>query len=142
MVRDTFKGIRLLLLAPLLASCAAMEANTQGPLQPQSVAGPCQVQRFFLLGARSVPTQMTVTNTGQACTFTLINPALNVVVSAALLSGAPTHGRAEAGLISGARQAAVSYTPAPGYVGPDKFDITLEPGAVGVTVNVTVQAGR
>ena len=142
MIRDTTLPIRLLFVLPLLASCAAMERNAQGPLQPQSVAGPCHVQRFFLLGLRSVPTQMTIANTGQACAFTLINPALNVVINAALLTGAPTHGQAQAGLISGARQAFVSYTPAPGYAGPDKFDITLEPGAVGITVNVTVQVNR
>jgi hypothetical protein len=141
MIRNVSKGTRLLLLGPLLASCATMEANTQGPLQPQSVEGPCQVQRFFLLGLRSVPAEMTVASTGQACTFTLINPALNVVVNAALLTGAPRHGRAEVGVINGRRQAAVSYTPAPGYTGLDKFDITLEPNAVGVTVNVTVRAG-
>ena len=132
-------AMRILLLTPLLASCAAVANNTQGPLQPQAVFGPCQVQRFFFLGQRSVPTQMTVANNGQACTFTLVNVALNRVVDAALLTGAPAHGRAEANLISGNRQASVSYTPLPGYIGPDKFDITLEPDAVGVTINVAVQ---
>lgn len=139
---DRVKGFRLLLLAPLLASCAGLEANQQGPLQPQSVAGPCHVDRFFLLGFRSVPARMTVANTGQACTFTLINPALNAVVDAALLTGLPNHGQAAAGLLNGARQAVASYTPAQGYAGPDEFRITLEPEAVGVTVSVTVEAGR
>ena len=132
---------RLLLAVPLLASCSAVLNNTQGPLQPQSVTGPCKVQPFFLLGLRSVPTRMTVGNTGQACTFTLINPALNAVINAALLTGAAQHGQAQAGLTPGSRQAVVSYRPAPGYAGPDKFDVTLEPNAVGVTVDVTVQPG-
>ncbi len=128
-----------LLLLPLLASCAAVVNNTQGPLQPQLVSGPCQVDRFFLLGFRSVPTTMTIANIGEPCTFTLVNPALNAVVNAAILTGAASHGVAQSGVISTGRQAAVSYTPAPGYVGADRFDVTLEPGAVGVTVNVLVQ---
>ena len=130
-----------LLLVPLLASCAAVGNNMQGPLQPQAVAGPCRVKPFFLRGLRSVPVQMAVANTGQACTFTLINPALNVVVDAALLTGATQHGQAQTGLTQGARQAVVSYRPAPGYAGADRFDVTPEPGAVGITVNVTVAAG-
>ncbi len=40
-------------------------------MQPESVSGPCRVERFFFLGARSAPVRMSVTNTGQACTFTL-----------------------------------------------------------------------
>jgi hypothetical protein len=82
---------------------------------------------------------MTLTNTGQACTFTLVNPALNAVVNAALITGAPSRGQASAGVVSAGRQAAVSYVPAPGYAGPDQFSVTLEPGAVGITVNVSVQ---
>ncbi len=132
----------LLLLLPLLAACAAAENNMQGPTQPQSLSGPCTVKRFFLLGFRSVPAQMVVAGTGQACTLTLINPALNVVVDAALLTGAARHGTATVELIGGARQVAVSYLPQPGYAGPDKFDITLEPGAVGVTFDVVVQPAR
>lgn len=78
-----------ILLAPLLASCAGAASNTQGPLQPQLVSGPCQVDRFFLLGYLSVPTTMTVANIGEACTFALVNPALNAVVNAAFLTGRP-----------------------------------------------------
>ncbi|MBV8915889.1 MAG: hypothetical protein JOZ05_22975 [Acetobacteraceae bacterium] len=133
---------KLLLVAPLLASCAAMQNNTQGPMQPQSVSGPCQVGGFFFLGGRSVPTQMTVANTGQACTVALINPALNAPVNAVILNGQPAHGQATAGVIGGGRQAGASYVPQPGYVGPDQFRITIEPGAVGVTFNVVVQPGR
>src|SRR5690242_6288010 len=104
----------LILLAPLLSSCAGAASNMQGPLQPQSINGPCQVKRFFFLDQRSVPTQMTIANTGQACTFTLVNPALNAVVNAALLTGAPSRGQASAAVVSTGRQAEVSYTPAPG----------------------------
>jgi hypothetical protein len=112
---------------------------SQGPVQPQSASGPCQVSRFFFLGQRSVPTTMTVANTGQACSFILVNPALNAVIDAALPSGAPAHGRAVSEVVNGRRQVAVSYVPSPGYTGPDHFDVTLEPMAVGVTVNVVVQ---
>ena len=136
------RRIGLSLLLPLLASCAGVEGHTQGPTQPQSTTGPCQVHQFFLLGFRSVPTRLTVANTGEACTFTLINPALNVVIDAALLTGRASHGVADVRLIGGNRQAEVLYRPAPGYVGPDRFDITLEPNAVGVTFNVDVQAAR
>ena len=132
------KAVALAVALPLLASCAAMRDNMQGPMQPQSIAGPCQVKRFFLLGLRSVPAEITVSNTGATCTFTLINPALDAVVDAALVTGLPAHGQARAERINGSRQAAVSYTPAPGYTGPDRFSITLEPNAVGITVNVTV----
>ena len=128
------------ILTPLMASCAAIRNNTQGPLQPQSVSGPCQVKPFFFLSERSAPAELTVANTGQACTFTLINPALNVVVDAALLTGPAQHGQAQVSLTPGSRQAIVSYVPAPGYVGPDKFDVTLEPRATGITFTVTVTA--
>jgi hypothetical protein len=132
----------LIAALPLLASCAAIENNTQGPIQPQSVSGPCQVKPFFLLGLRTVPVELTTANTGQTCTFLLINPALNVVVDAALVTVPAQHGQARSGLTPGARQAVVSYTPAPGYAGPDMFRVTLEPNAVGITVNVTVTPAR
>ena len=131
--------LSLLLLAPLLTACADMGVYSQGRLQPQSVSGPCQVEHFFLRGLGSVPTTMTVANTGQACSFVVINPALNAVVNAALLTGAPSHGQALPEMINGRRQVAVSYVPAPGYAGPDRFDVTLQPEAVGITVNVVVQ---
>lgn len=84
---------------------------------------------------------MSVSNTGQACQFTLINPALDRVIDAALVTVAAQRARADAQLIGGNRQVLVSYTPSPGYSGPDRFGITLEPGATGVAVDVTVQAG-
>ncbi|MDP9095287.1 MAG: hypothetical protein M3N26_01815 [Pseudomonadota bacterium] len=121
-----------------LTSCAAILDNGQGPLQPQMVSGPCEVKKFFFLSLRSVPAEMTVRNTGESCTMTLVNPALNAVINAALLTGVPQHGRASAGLTPGSRQAVVSYVPVPGYAGPDKFDVTLEPNAVGITFNVMV----
>ena len=142
MARRVTLATTLFAALPLLASCASLENNTQGPLQPQAVSGPCQVKPFFLLGLRSIPAEMTIANTGQACTLTLINPALNVVVDAALVTGPAQHGRAQAGLISGARQALIAYTPAPGYVGADKFNVTLEPNAVGITMTVTVTPPR
>lgn len=132
------RSIALVATLTALTSCAALENNTQGPLQPQSTTGPCRIKPFFLLGLRSVPAEMTIANTGEACTFTLINPALNAVVNAALLTVAAQHGQAQSGLTSGGRQALVSYTPAPGYAGPDQFRVTLEPNAVGITMNVTV----
>jgi hypothetical protein len=131
------------LLAPLLAAgCAAMSNNTQGPLEPQSVAGPCQVERFFTLGQRSVPVRMSVANTGQACSFTMFNPALNLTLNAAFVTGPAARGTAAADLANGRRQVAVAYTPAPGYAGPDRFSVTWEPGGSGVTVDVTVQPAR
>ena len=135
-------GLRIGLLAGLgllgLGSCGPLPPYSQGPLQPQAVSGPCEVKTFFLLALRSVPTEMTVRNTGEACTMVLVNPALNAVINAALLTGRPTHGVATSGLITGNRQAVVTYRPAPGYVGTDKFDVTLQPNAVGVTFNVVV----
>lgn len=130
----------VLLLAPLCcASCAGLASNDQGPLQPQAVSGPCQVKKFFILGLTSTPTEMTVGNTGQACSLTLLNADLQIALNSALVTGQPAHGRATAALITGRRQAAVSYTPQPRYTGPDRFSITLEPNALGVTFNVTVQ---
>lgn len=131
----------LCLVPALLGGCTGLPPYSQGPLQPQSVAGPCQVGHFFLLGYRSVPTTMTVANTGQACSFDVVNPALNAVIDAALLSGAASHGQASAAVVNGRRQVAVGYVPAPGYAGRDRFSVTLEPDAVGITVDVTVAPG-
>jgi len=129
----------VLLAALFSTSCANLARNDQGRLQPQTVSGPCQVKKFFILGTTSVRTEMTVGNTGQACSFTLFNPDLQIVLSAALVTGQPAHGRATAELITAGRQAAVSYTPQPGYTGSDHFSVTLEPNDLGITLAVTVQ---
>ena len=130
-----------LLLAPLCcASCAGLAANDQGVLQPQAVSGPCQVKKFFILRLTSVHADMTVGNAGQACSLTLFNPDLQIVLNAALVTSQPTHGRATAELITAGRQAAVSYAPQPGYTGTDSFSVTFEPNAIGITFSVTVQA--
>ncbi len=142
MARRTTAAASFVAVLPLLTSCAALENNSQGPMQPQSVSGPCEVKRFFLLSLRAVPAEMTIANTGQACTFTLVNPALNVVINAALPTGIPRHGQFQTSLTPGSRQAVVSYTPAPGYAGPDTFEVTLEPNAVSIKVNVTVTSAR
>ena len=135
------RTVRLLALCiPLLAaSCAGLDRNDQGNLQPQTVRGPCDVKKFFLLGFRSVPADMTVRNTGEACSFTLLNPDLQIVLTAALVTMPPSHGRATAELTTGNRQGLVGYIPQPGFHGTDKFAVTFEPNATGVTVNVVVQ---
>ena len=129
----------LLLSASALSACAGLARNDQGVLQPQTVRGPCEVKKFFLLSQRSAPTSLTVRNTGEACTFTLLNQDLQVFLTAALVTTPPSHGRATAELITAGTQGLVTYTPAPGYHGPDKFAVTFEPNALGVTLNVSVQ---
>lgn len=129
-------------LAAALGGCAGLPEYSGGPLQPQAVAGPCRAESFFLLAFRSVPADLTVAPSGEACTLTLVNPALNRVINAALITRPAAHGRATAGLTSGSRQAIVSYQPAPGFVGRDTFDVTLQPNAVGITFNVTVGPGQ
>lgn len=128
------------LLLPLLAaSCAGLATNDRGNLQPQTVSGPCQVKKFFVLRTTAVRTGMTVGG-GQACSFTIFNPDLQIALNAALVTERPAHGRATAELISGRRQAAISYEPQPGYTGPDQFSVTLEPDAWGMRFAVAVQA--
>ena len=138
-----WRGFRagLTVLPLLAASCAGLDRNDQGDLQPQTVRGPCQVKKFFLLSLTSVHTKMTVGNAGEACTFTVLNPDLQVVINAGLVTGPASHGRANVGLAYGNRQAVVSYAPQPGYVGADRFSVTLEPNAIGIIVDVTVQQG-
>ena len=126
-------------VALLVGSCAGLARDDQGRLQPQTVRGPCEVKKFFLLGFISVDARMAVENTGEACRLTLLNPDLQATLSAALVTTPAGHGQAVAGLITLGRQAEVSYVPAPGYAGPDRFSVTLEPGAVGITVAVTVR---
>ncbi len=134
------RSVLLPLLIPLwCASCAGLASNDQGALQPQTVSGPCQVKKFFILRLTSVHTDMTVGNAGQACSLTLFNPDLQVVLNAALVTSRPAHGRATAELITAGRQAAVSYAPQPGYTGSDSFSVTFEPNAIGITFSVTVQ---
>ena len=132
--------LAVLLAAMAVASCAGLDRNDTGNLQPQAVSGPCDVKKFFLLRFTAVPTTMSVTNDGAACSFTILNPAQQFVITAALVTVQPSHGVAVITLPSLARQAAVAYTPAPGYVGPDRFTITLEPNDVAIAV--TVEPGR
>ena len=129
-----------ILAAPLsLAACAGLDRNDQGNLQPQSVTGPCEVRKFFIMNFTSARTELTVAANGQACTFTIFNPALQLITTAALITAPPSHGHAEAGLVLAGRSAAVSYTPQPGYTGPDSFSVTLEPNARGAIFGVTVR---
>lgn len=122
------------------ASCAGLDRDGQGALQPQTVRGPCQVKKFFLLGLTTVPTGMMVDNTGEACTFTVLNPNLQAFPSASLVTDPPAHGRATAGLTNGGRSPIVSYTPQPGYSGTDRFTVTIETNAHSIAVAVTVRS--
>ena len=134
------QALLLSVLLPLgLASCAGLEHADQGRLQPQSVTGPCHVKKFFLTGLTATNTNMSVSSDGSACTFTLINPDLQIFNTAALVTSQPTHGHTNAGLTTGGTQATVSYNPQSGYAGPDQFTVTLEPEDRAVTVNVAVQ---
>jgi hypothetical protein len=82
---------------------------------------------------------MTVGNGGEACTLTLFNPDLQIVINAATIAPQPAHGRATTSLITLGRQVEVSYAPQPGYRGPDRFDLTMEPNGLTATFLVTVQ---
>lgn len=134
-------ALRLAALAACLAtaSCAGLARNDRGVLQPQTVSGPCQVKKFFILGLTTVHTEMSIANTGQACTFTVFNPDQQIFTDAALVTTQPAHGQATAGRVFAGFQATVSYTPQPGYAGPDRFAVTIEPSDRGITVAVTVQ---
>ena len=139
MVRRHRAATCALLLPLLLGACAGLDRNDQGRLQPQTVRGPCNAKKFFLLGFLSVDASLAVEDAGQACTLTLFNPDLQATLNAALVTTPPAHGHATAELVTLGRQAAISYTPQPGYTGPDTFSITIEPNAVGITFAVTVQ---
>ena len=132
----------LALALPLaLASCAGLDRVDQGRLQPQTVSGPCQVKKFFLVPLTAEPTDLAIQNLGQACSFTLVNPDLQIFNTAALVTEPASHGLATAGLLLGGVQAGVSYVPQPGYTGPDSFSVTVEPADRAVRVHVTVQPG-
>ncbi len=137
-------GVRCLralaLLAPCAtASCAGLDRNDQGRLQPQTVSGPCQVKKFYILGTTTVRTSLTVANSGGACSFTIFNPDLQIVLNAALVSTPASHGVATVGLTNLGRQAQISYAPQPGYTGPDQFVVTLEPNDLSMAFAVTAQ---
>ena len=134
------RAVRFFVLLPLAAvSCAGLERSDQGALQPQTVSGPCQVKKFFIMNYTAAQTDMTVTSGGQACSLTLIDPNLQIFNTAALVTTPAAHGRAESGLLAGGTQAGVSYSPQPGYTGPDSFTLTLEPRDRAVRFAVTVR---
>ena len=120
---------------------AALLLGAAGPLQPQQVTGACHVKEFFVVSFGTSNTEMTVAGP-QACQFTLFDPNNNVFQSAALITSAPEHGQAQAVLTSGGRMAAITYTPQPGYSGPDKFTATIEPSDKAVIVTVAVRPGK
>jgi hypothetical protein len=132
----TFAPAVLLFASLVLTSCAG--TTSTGPLQPQAVNGACQVKPFFLVALSATPVSMTVDGSGQECSFTVINPDLQAIQSAALVTEPAAHGLADAGLINGHASAAISYRPAPGYTGPDLFTVTIEPGDKTLTVAVNV----
>lgn len=136
--RDALR--RAAIAVPLIcAACTNPGAATQGTAQPQSISGPCTVGRFFIEPYSTSNTDMVVNGVAQTCRFTLFNPDLQLVQNAALLTENPTHGRAQVDLINGDRMVAISYAPAPGYVGPDRFTATIEPGDKTVRVSVTAR---
>jgi hypothetical protein len=130
--------------APLILSLIALAAcannSSTGPLQPQAISGACQVKPFFLVALSATPVGMHVNDAGQACSFSVINPDLQVIQSAALVTLPAAHGHADAGLVSGGASAVISYRPAPGYSGPDRFTVTIEPADK--TLVVSVDVGR
>ena len=128
----------VLVLALAATSCAGLDRADQGRLQPQTVAGPCDVKKFFILNLTAVHTDMTVRNTGEACAMTIFNPDLQLVTTAALVTAPPAHGTARADRLLNGYQAGAAYTPQPGYAGPDRFTITLEPQDRAIDVRVTV----
>jgi hypothetical protein len=138
MIRNTGPSTITAALLACLGLCGCNGMAATGPLQPQTVQGPCQIKPFFLVGFSASPVQMTIDASGQACTFTMINPNLQAIQSDTLITRLPSHGQARAGLTNGSTSAIVSYTPAPGYTGPDAFTATIEPGdrAVAVTVDI------
>ena len=120
----------------MMAGCAGLGRDDPGRLQPQTVSGPCDVKKFFLLARTAVHTDMTLHNTGEACTFTAINPNLQAFPTAVLVTGLPVHGQVTAGLTNGGRSAIVAYKPQPGYQGEDRFTITIEPDDHAIAVAV------
>ena len=124
----------------LLASCAGRGQGQSVLIQPQGVSGPCTVKNFFILNFTAVRAEMAVANAGQGCTFVVFNPAQQVFVTAALITDPPAHGSAQAGLAGGGFQGAATYTPEPGYTGPDHFTATFEPQDRAVSVAVMVQS--
>ena len=120
-------------------AAASIAVGGAGPTQPQSVTGPCRVKEFFIVGFGTSNTDMDV-NGPQSCTFTVINPDLQVFQSAALITTPPTHGQASAGLVNGGTSAAISYIPAPNFTGTDRFTATIEPSDKAVVVTVRVGA--
>ncbi len=131
----------LALTAPLLAaSCAGLQPDSPGALQPQAIQGSCTVKKFYLLNLTAVHTDMAVRNDGLPCSFTILNPNLQIVTTAALVTEPAAHGQAGASTGGyGVRQALASYTPQRGYAGPDHFTVTLEPNDRAISVAVTVQ---
>ena len=121
----------------LLAAAAGLAGF--GPTQPQTLTGPCHVKSFFIVALGTSNTTMTVDSGAQACRFTLINPAQQLFQTAASITEPPHHGQAAAGLLEGGRTAEVSYTPAPGYAGPDRFTATIQPNDKAVIVKVIVR---
>jgi hypothetical protein len=134
----TTAPVTLFLACLALAACAGNTST--GPLQPQAVNGTCQVKPFFLVALSATPVSMHVNDAGQTCSFSVINPDLQIIQSAALVTSPAAHGRADAGLVSGGASAVVSYRPAPGYSGPDRFIVTIEPADK--TLDVTVDVAR
>ena len=97
------------------------------------------MKNFFILNLTAVHAEMAVNNTGQGCTFAVFNPVQQVVTTAALITEPAAHGLAQAGLAAGGFQGTATYTPQPGYTGPDHFTVTFEPQNRAVSVAVTVQ---
>ena len=126
------------LLLAAAASCTNPGGGEQGLLQPQSTGGSCVVKKFFLVRLSSTPTDMSVT-ANSPCQLTLINPDYQIVNDAALVTARPAHGVAAATLIQQGRSVAVSYAPAAGYTGADRFEVTIQPQARAVMFAVNVQ---
>jgi len=74
-----------------------------------------------------------------ACMVTMFNPDLQAIQDGAFVTEQAAHGQVGTELLGGNQTVQVIYKALPGYAGPDRFEITFEPGARNVVFNVAVR---
>jgi hypothetical protein len=126
--------------AALLSGCAQQAAAPAGPTNRVYAADQlgsaksCQVEKVVVTDGKTTDTIMKLRNDGGWCAIAVSRAGKPF--SSSRLAARPDHGKVYVHQVGDDTR--IDYTPTRGFVGADKFTVTLIPGDGAVQVAVTV----
>lgn len=129
-------------LAALLAGCAhpapTVQSTSGAPVYAfdlQGAAKQCTAPKPGLTDGKTTQVAMKVGNDGGWCAITVAQKD-GTPYAAGLLRSGPAHGKVYIHTVGDVTR--IDYTPSPGFVGTDRFTVSLLPGRPVIDAQVTV----